>query len=209
MRDLSDKVYAQLKADLMNETFALDELINEQVLVEKYGVSRTPVREAAMRLVHEGYLNKFPKKGYTIRCVSEDELAEIETCRYILESGVIELIIAHASDDEIKGLLQYMKEKPSPGSSLIQRGGQFHLNMVQLTGNAHLEEILTNLLYMSLRPAASSQRRNLDNYRSMAIKEGFQDVEHVEIVQALLERDVEKAKKLLRKDISNIMPFAV
>lgn len=209
MRDLSDKVYEQLKADLMNERFALDELINEQTLVEKYGVSRTPVREAAMRLVHEGYLNKFPKKGYTVRCVGEEELAEIETCRYILESGVIDLIIAHASDEEIRDLLSYMQEKIDPDSSAVLRGGQFHLNMVKLTGNKHLEAMLTNLLYMSTRPAATSQRRRLDNYRSMAVKEDFQDAEHVEIVQALLERDADKAKEILRRDISNIMPFAV
>ena len=207
MSDLSEKVYQQFKSDLMNGVFPQDEMIIEQTLVERYGVSRTPVREAAMRLVYEGYLKKYPKKGYTIRCVGESELRELEECRFILESGVIDILIQKASDEEIKGLLSYAKDRNADRDALIHRSQMFHVNMARLTGNENLVSMLTVLLYKVARPMTSSARTTFNTYLTLARSDSYIEPEHLEIVQALLARDAKTAKEILRKDISQTMPF--
>ena len=202
MSDLSEKVYQQFKKDLMTEVFRQDEMIVEQTLVERYGVSRTPVREAAMRLVHEGYL-----KGYTIRCVGKSELRELEECRYILEAGVIDIIVEKASDAEIEGLLSYVKDRQAYKDALVYWSHIFHLNMAKLTGNETLISMLTSLLYKVARPTILSSRTSINNYLALAQNDGYVDPEHLAIVHALLARDAQTAKDILRKDISQTLPF--
>jgi DNA-binding GntR family transcriptional regulator len=200
MSDLSEQVYQKLKAELIAEVFPQDELIIEQILVERYGVSRTPVREAAMRLVHEGYLKKHPKKGYTIRCVSKEELQELRECRYILESGVIDILIAQATDEEICGLLSYVEKRKEYEGALVYWSHKFHLNMAILTGNENLVALLNTVLYKVARPVALAQRANINHYRELAKDESYVDAEHLALVDALLARDAKRAKEILKKD---------
>ena len=207
MSDLAEKAYLQLKNDLMDDVFPLGEMIIEQNLVDRYGMSRTPIREAATRLVHEGYLKKYPKKGYTIRCTGEQELRELLECRYILECGVVERIIERATDEEIRELGNYMKESDSIHVSLVNRSLAFHLNMAKLVGNASLYQMLQSILYHIVRPLASSQRVGIEQYISHAADEGYREREHDELLEAMLNRDLSAAKKILKQDISGIAPF--
>ena len=103
-KDLSERIYKLMKTDLMLGHLKSDEMFNEQTLADRYGCSRTPVREAAGRLVIEGYLNKYPSKGYIIRVPSENEVRELRECRYVLECSVIDKLTANASDEQIRAL---------------------------------------------------------------------------------------------------------
>lgn len=207
MADLSEKVYKQLKEDLMGEVFPINELIVEQTLIERYGVSRTPVREAAMRLVHEGYLTKYPKKGYAIRCTGPDEMRDLQECRYILECGVIDIIISKTSDEDIRGLLSYMNDKSLHRDALVLRSQQFHINMARLTGNEQMVSLLTSLMYKVARPMARSGQISMNHYKALAADENYVDPEHLAIVEALLKRDAETAKQKLHDDIAGVSPF--
>lgn len=204
MADLSEKVYHLLKADLMAEFFPLNELIIEQTLTERYQVSRTPVREAAMRLVHEGYLVKYPKKGYTVRCIGEEELNNLKVCRYILEEGIIDIVVEDATDDEIKKVMSYVEDREK-FHSLVYWSHQFHINLAKLTGNSELVLMLEELLYKLARPAAKAQQQFLERYRLLALDAQYIEPEHVAIISSLLQRDGKKAKEFLKKDIFDIL----
>ena len=207
MADLAEQIYQRFKQDLMDDKFPLDEMIIEQDLVDRYGASRTPVREAATRLVYEGYLKKYPKKGYTIRCNNEREIKDMGECRFLIESGVVDRLIARASDEELRGLLEEKPEQTSHGT-MVERSLEFHLCMAQLTGNRYLYGLLEDLLFMLIRPAAYAQRRTLEDYTELATRPGYHDEEHQEIVAALLARDGQRAKEILRRDILHLSPDA-
>lgn len=206
MADLTEQIYQRFKQDIMDDKFPLDEMIIEQDLVERYGASRTPIQNAAMRLVYEGYLKKYPKKGYTIRCNNEKEIKDMGECRYLIESGIVDIIVATASDEEIRGLLRYMENWDEFQGTMIERSLVFHLNMAKLTKNQYLYNILENLLFMIIRPSASAQRRTLEDYSQKAVDPNYSDNDHISIVAALLERDAERAKKILRQDIGWVSP---
>jgi len=61
---LAEQVYQQLRFDIIHGVFQAGEAINEKVLAKRYHGSRTPVREAVMRLQQENLLRLVPNKGY-------------------------------------------------------------------------------------------------------------------------------------------------
>ena len=207
MSALVEKAYTSLKQDLLDEKFPVDEIITEQMLVERYGVSRTPVREAITRLIHEGFLNKYTKKGYTVKCNGEKEIQDIEESRFILESGVVDILISEGTDDEFRELLAYVRSKCPPGTSVIRFGQGFHLKMAELTKNAVLCDMLEVLLYKNSRPSTVAYRQNFERYKMLEMDAEYHVPEHEELVMALLQRDAQKAKDILHRDICNNAPF--
>lgn len=199
-KDLTERIYKLMKTDLMLGKLSSNEMFNEQTLADRYGCSRTPVREAAGRLVFEGYLNKFPSKGYIIRVPSETEVRELRECRYVLECSVLEKLVANASDAQ----LYELENLPAgdPNDVLYTNNLLFHMEMVRLTGNAKMAEMVESLLYLLVRPLVSSRYPSFGDYADRVHDSGSPlTPEHKAIVDALLARDAEKAKRLLKEDI--------
>lgn len=199
-KDLTQRVYDKMKMDLMLGKFSSDVMFNEQTLADRYGCSRTPAREAAGRLVHEGYLNKFPSKGYIVRVPSEVEVRELRECRYVLECAVIDKVVLSASDEEINSLRQL----PSGDvDDVIYRNNLlFHSEMARLAGNAKMEEMIESLLYLLVRPLVASRYSSYESYTSrLQGQDSPLTEEHSAIVDALLLRDSENAKQILKTDI--------
>lgn len=199
-KDLSERIYKIMKRDLMLGKFDCDEMYNEQTFADRYGCSRTPAREAAGRLVYEGYLNKFPSKGYIVRIPSETEVRELRECRYILECSVIDRIVAGASDAQIRSLEQI--EASDPDDVLYMNNLAFHVEMARLTGNSKLEDMVESLLYLLVRPMVSTRYPSYADYASRVRETGSAlTEEHAAIISALLARDAVRAKALLKDDM--------
>lgn len=199
-KDLTERIYKKMKTDLMLGKLDRDEMYNEQTFADMYGCSRTPAREAAGRLVNEGYLNKYPSKGYIIRVPSEAEVRELRECRLVLECAVVEKIIEKASDDDIRRLAQL-----PPGEEndvLYENNLHFHLQMAELAGNEKMTEMIENLLYLLVRPLVASRYSSYVDYVSQ-VREGGDPLTpgHKALIDAMLERDPEKTRKLLKEDI--------
>lgn len=199
-KDLGERIYKMMKLDLMLGKYDNHEMYNEQDFADRYGCSRTPAREAAGRLVLEGFLNKYPSKGYIIRIPSETEVRELRECRYILECSVIDKIVADASDDQIHGLERVNTEDVM--DVLYTNNLSFHLDMVRLTGNTKLEQMVESLLYLLVRPLVATRYPSYEDYASRTQGGGRGlTKEHMAIVEALLARDAAKAKELLKEDV--------
>lgn len=198
-KDLGERIYKMMKLDLMLGKYDNHEMYNEQDFADRYGCSRTPAREAAGRLVLEGFLNKYPSKGYIIRIPSETEVRELRECRYILECSVIDKIVADASDDQIHGLERVNTEDVM--DVLYTNNLSFHLDMVRLTGNTKLEQMVESLLYLLVRPLVATRYPSYEDYASRTQGGRGLTKEHMAIVEALLARDAAKAKELLKEDV--------
>lgn len=81
-----EAIYQEMRSRILAGKFAPGERLVEQALAEEFNVSRTPVREAIRRLVHEGFVEKGP--GYSTRVTEfpEDELIQLFEIRRRLES---------------------------------------------------------------------------------------------------------------------------
>jgi DNA-binding GntR family transcriptional regulator len=89
--NLSDKVVNRLRNMIVDGTLPAGERINEVHLSRDLGVSRTPLREALSRLVHEGAIRSVPRIGYFVRELTLQEFENIYAIRPILEPEALRL----------------------------------------------------------------------------------------------------------------------
>src|SRR5258708_6403789 len=88
---LGDRVYQALKRDIITGVFPSGDALTEKQLAKRYRGSRTPVREAAVRLQQENLLRIVPNRGYFVRHITINELSELYEYRAALEGACAEL----------------------------------------------------------------------------------------------------------------------
>jgi len=82
---LSEAVYRKLLSKLLAGAYPAGARLREERLCAELGVSRTPLREALIRLVREGFLEQQPRRGCLVRPRRENELADLMEARSLLE----------------------------------------------------------------------------------------------------------------------------
>ncbi|MFT6642217.1 MAG: DNA-binding GntR family transcriptional regulator, partial [Flavobacteriaceae bacterium] len=85
----SEQAYNQIRQDIISGVLEEHERLTEQALAERIGLSRTPVREAIKRLIHEGFIEN--ESGYSTRVASfsVDEAEQVFQLRTMLEGYAI------------------------------------------------------------------------------------------------------------------------
>jgi DNA-binding GntR family transcriptional regulator len=81
----TDRVYEWVRTRILEGTFSAGRLLSEGEISEAVEVSRTPVREAFLRLASEGMLQLYPKRGALVVPVTASELNEVLTARSLIE----------------------------------------------------------------------------------------------------------------------------
>ena len=74
---LKNMVYQAILNGIFTDEYKPNQIINEQELVQKFGCSKTPIREALVTLCNEGILRSFPRFGYQVVSVSREEAQNI------------------------------------------------------------------------------------------------------------------------------------
>ena len=148
----ADRAYQYAKAAILSRRLGAQDLLTEGELADSVGVSRTPVREALLRLQAEGLVRLLPKRGALILPVTADEVSDVlETRRLVETFAVRKAITAPASSGLVTSLgtqLDRMRTamKNRDARAYVEADRDFHEAIVAATGN----EILTTL-YGSLR----------------------------------------------------------
>jgi DNA-binding GntR family transcriptional regulator len=195
--DSVDKVYSKLKTLAIDYYFKPGKRINEVELSQQFGVSRTPIREALNRLAKEGFMYFVPNKGFYSRDMTPKGVHELFELRAVIEQAAFQLACQRASDEDIEKAAQIWEEScrtlPDPDQitdwkpvALIDE--KFHMAIAEMANNSRLYETLDGL------NALSRFYRRID-LESPERRHNAYD-EHVEIIQALRNRDIEHGVKL-------------
>ena len=145
-------VYARVKAGILSNTYRAGAHIYESDLAETLGVSRTPVREALVRLEAEGLVACEPRKGARVLSVSADDMREIYDVLLALEAMSAGQLAKEAPGAErLSDLSQAIAEMESAYDrhdleAWAQGDDRFHRALLRLNGNARVVAI-TDLLY--------------------------------------------------------------
>lgn len=207
----SQMVKAQLK---LREMILAGELapgarIAELSLVDKLGVSRTPIRTALMRLEQEGLLEALPNGGYAVRIFSEREVAEaielrgtIEglTARMAAERGVAPVVLSEAQRclRAIDDLLRDSALDDEAFSHYVVLNSEFHELLAELSGSAVMAremERITSLPFASPSAFVIVQA-NSPQARDMLIV--AQD-QHWQVLEAIEQREGARAEAIMRE----------
>lgn len=182
---LSVQIYNSVKQEIESGTLGARTFISEAQIAQQYGVSKAPVRDALHLLSKQGYLVSYHRKGYMVNSFTVDEINQIQAIRKQLEKLSVELIIDHATDEEIQSLRAYTS------AEYLQSGDrpnqQFHMAMARLSGNQYLPGVLDDFL-SKITLARGSSELDADK--------------HDHLIDAMLQRDKQKAMQWLDEDIA-------
>ncbi len=198
-RPLHEEVVDQLRDLIVQGTLAPGARLNERVLCGRFGISRTPLREAIKLLANEGLVELLPNRGAIVASIQPERLAETLAVMGALESLGGELACRNASDaqiSEIRALHYEMLAHHARGdlAAYFKYNQQIHLKLVEAAGNA--------VLLHTYRQLNTNVRRA--RYMANLSKERWNAAvaEHEEILAALAARDAERLKQLLRDHLA-------
>lgn len=151
MDTAADRVYAHAKAGILGRRYAPHELLTEGELADAVGVSRTPVREALLRLQGEGLVRLLPKRGALVQPVTAGEVQDVLEVRRLIEIFAVRKAIGAPGPglvarltERLDGMRDAMAARDT--TRYVEADRDFHADLVAATGN----EILVDL-YRSLR----------------------------------------------------------
>ena len=107
---LRAQVYQTLRGGLRRGMIGSNRIATERDLAEQLGVSRTPVREALVLLVHEGLIAS-TSRGFSPMELSPRDIADLYQIRRMLEPGALASTIEHLSAHDFRMLQQHLKQQ--------------------------------------------------------------------------------------------------
>lgn len=200
---LADEVFDQIRTAIVKGELAPGSKINEPQLSKQYGISRGPLREAIRRLEGCKLVEIKPNIGANIISLKISQLIEIYEIRESLEGLACRLAAVNATSDNCKQLRDLLTQhqeqiKSENGRLYYQREGDldFHYQIVQLSGNQRLFDILCGELYHLVRmyrvQTASEPSRPIQAFK-----------EHHQILDAIEQSDGELAEMLMSRHVGN------
>ncbi|MCB4767905.1 GntR family transcriptional regulator [Ancylobacter sp. Lp-2] len=193
---LHDDVVDQLRQMIIRCELVPGERFTEQKLVEKFGVSRTPLREALKILASEGLVEMRPHRGSSVSPISIEEISETFAVLGTLEEMAGPLVCDRVSNVDI-ARLERIKDEMSSKRDATDRNSYFELNvafhqsMIALSGNAVLSATY-NQLFGKLQRARYLVNDDQNRWSESAR-------EHSWIMEALRQRDGAELSKRLRE----------
>ena len=196
---LGDRVYRAMKHDIVTGVFQSGEALSENILAKRYRASRTPVREAAVRLQQEHLLRIVPNRGYFVRHMTINELVELYEFRAALEGACAELAAKKGADEAALeelwrlGHIHFERDDRASYERFIEADTAFHIGLAQLTRN--------QLLLQAVRDVRCQMERIM--YAAIDIHYYGESPanEHAGIMNAIREHDGERARKLMEEHI--------
>jgi len=114
---IADKVYALLRQDVASGRFRPGERILEKALAHRLGISRTPIREALLRLEIEGVVVCTSRRSYNVRRLSVTDVREIYDTLGILEGAAARMAAAQLTSADLRDLRQFNKTMESAAAT--------------------------------------------------------------------------------------------
>ncbi len=201
---LSEKIYNLIVESILKKEVKPGERLTELELAKKYGISRTPIREAFRKLQTEGFIKVIPRKGAVVAEITEERIVEFYEVKGVLEAYAGKLALKYITDKDIQDLERINNELEKIALSnskeeikkFIDIHNKFHERFVEISRNQVLIETLKNLVQKY------SKFRIMVAYSTMLI-----DIvnEHKEIIEAFKKKD----EKLVEEKIIKNSNFGI
>lgn len=197
---LRDVVFITLREAILKGELEPGERLMEIALAQKLGVSRTPIREAIRKLELEGLVVMAPRKGAEVAEITLKDVKDVLEVRKNLEDLAVELACKKATEEDIEEMKraheEFIKTLSQKDLTVIAEADvKFHDVIYKTTDNKRLIQILNNL------------REQMYRYRLEYIKDEKKRMivtdEHLQIIEAIKNKDVDSAKEYIQEHINN------
>jgi DNA-binding GntR family transcriptional regulator len=198
----SKTIYHQLREEIINLFLVPGTNISEKEVSEKYNVSRTPVREAFVRLEQEGLVHIYPQKGTVISLIDLDAVEEGRFLREHLERAVVKQACEEFPQEKIFALemnlkFQKMYMQDHDHKKLFEADQEFHKIIFDACNKKRVWAIIndTSADFQRIRLLRLITDFTWDNIYS----------QHKEIVEAIKNRMPERAEEVMKEHLNMVI----
>lgn len=197
----AERVYAHVKKAVLERHYEGGVLLTEGELAEAVGVSRTPVREALLRLEVEGLIKLYPKKGALVLPVSAQEIGDVVETRLLVETHAARKVSPAPSGlvERLEELLAQQKAQAETGelAQVAVTDRCFHAAIVKSAGNEILGRLYDQLRDRQLRMGVAMMHAQPERIAKNI-------AEHTEILEAIRAGDTEAAVDAVHRHVSSL-----
>ncbi|MFQ5660043.1 MAG: GntR family transcriptional regulator [Gammaproteobacteria bacterium] len=145
---LTEQAHARLKKAIREGVLTQHRFYPLRELAEQLGVSRTPVREAAIKLAHEGLAEIVPQRGFRVRTIPPAEVTEVFELRRILEGRAVEKLAERANRSDVRALFTLLERQERAIKDIprfLDIDEEFHMRLLELSGLPRARDFLVTL----------------------------------------------------------------
>lgn len=212
-----DKIIRQLKHLIVSGQLKPgDRLPAERILSEKFGVGRSYVREAILKLEFYGLLKITPQSGTYVSGLSikiidslitdiinfnKDDFSALVEARYYLERDAIRLAAERRTDEDLVIIEKAMHDyeaKVKSGGNAVEEDMLFHVAIARSTKNSVIESMILNLIPDLIKNITENKICG-ENREKVAV------LEHMEIMEAITRADPDMADKAMASHLNEIL----
>src|SRR5215469_9985913 len=144
----AEQAYEVMKRAILKGEIPEGSFLTEEV-AKRYGIGRTPFREACNRLHQQQLVDLVPRHGFLVRGISFKDVVDIFELRLMLEVASAEFAVIRGSNKEVQQLFDQTSDSVQ-GSGTIEKiidaNTRFHLSLARMSHNAELVRTLAGLL---------------------------------------------------------------
>lgn len=198
---LNLQIYDILKKDILQQKLRPGMRLIDSQIAEKYGISRTPVRDALYMLINEGLVESKGKRGYYVLQVCAEDIDELYDIRIMLETQVLRMILERNMPADREACIAQLEEIRSHTAEIMAVGDWlgadefFHDALVRLTGSRRMRGISEDIRNQT------RVFRQLTSAFDARVK--YAAELHERILDAMIAEDGVLAEQLLREHIES------
>lgn len=197
VQSLSEILYRQLRDDILRGNFHSGQVLRQEELAQRYGVSRVPLREAMARLETAGLLVSKAQHGFSVLSLESEEIQEIFALRAIIEEHASKAAALGRTDEDINAvqaiLIEMEKVTVSSSESAhewLELNFAFHeriFSSARLRHVSHIAQILRGMIQPYI---------HIEITRTQGVQAA--ELEHRQIYEAFKAGDAENIGRLSR-----------
>ncbi len=196
------RIYSDLRSELVSLQRRPGEAISEAQIALSFGVSRTPVREAILKLSDEGLLDLYPQSGIFVSRIPIDALPEAIIIRKALEETTARLAAERATPSQIlalRSVLERQREANSAGDSetFHQADELFHATVAEVAGHPGIWKFIQQV------------KVQVDRYRRLTLPQSGRMAkvitEHAAVLTAIEAHNGERARQAMKAHLASLL----
>jgi len=193
-----NEVYEDIRLQIAQEKLQTGQWLIERELCKAYSMSRTPIREILWKLTADGFLEQEANRGFIVRRLGLEQIFEIFQTREAIE-GMAARLACLKGGESFRSTLREIKKKitetniESDPAAGIALGRELHRAIMEAAQNGIMTDIHERLENMTILTANITKR-------SPTIEKASAEA-HLNIINAILEQDQEKAEQMMREHL--------
>jgi DNA-binding GntR family transcriptional regulator len=187
-----EEIYRKLREEVLSCVIMPGQSLHENHLADRFGVSKSPIRDALMRLEADGLVTVQSRKGYRVAPVSVSDAGDMYELRAKIEEAVMEIVAQSATDEELASLDRFRNPDAwKDKGGFIAYNREFHRTVAGFCRNKRLKAVALDLI----------EQFDRFTFISLAVigPEHFDRPlsDHVAIINQLQAREPRKAARLV------------